>query len=333
MNKAIHSRFYKAILLSVLTLSFGLGGFLFLFDYSFVDALYMTIITMTTVGFGEVHPFGNGEKIFSVFLILTSIFTFGYVISSISEYLLSANFLKRLRQKRITKQIEQMKNHTIVCGYGGNGQEIVETLISYGREIVVIDEDEKKLQTLENKEIVTIKGDATLDEILIKAGVKNASSLITSLSSDADNLFVVLTTKQLNKNCKIVSKASNDSACKKMKFAGADNVIMPNKIGGGHMASLVVTPDLIEFVDNLKLHGDTNANLREIAINDIPKQFIGKTILDLDLRRKTGCNVIGFKNKARQYVINPEVTTRLEPGTFLIVLGRPKQIDLLKELI
>ena len=140
------------------------------------------------------------------------------------------------------------------------------------------------------------QGDATLDETLLRAGIVKASYLITALPSDADNLFVVLTASQLNKDCTIISRASNESSYSKLKIAGADNVIMPDKLGGDHMASLVTTPDVIEFVDRLTIEGETTANLEEIDVNDLPEKYINKTILDLDLRKQTGCTVIGFRN-------------------------------------
>lgn len=332
MNKILQSRLYKAIFLSLLTISIGTIGYVLFFDYSIIDALYMTIITITTIGFGEVHPFGVGEKLFTIGLILSSLFTFGYAVSSFSEYLISGQFFHQLKQRKVKQEIEKLSNHTIVCGYGRNGKQAVSTLKSYGRNIVVIEQDEEHIKELEADRFLVIEGDATSDETLLKAGVKNASSLITALPSDADNLFVVLTAKQLNGSCKIISRASNESSNKKLKFAGADNVIMPDKLGGGHMASLVVTPDVIEFVDRLTFDGETNTNLREIAINDLPKEYINKTILDLDLRKKTGCTAIGFKKSNGDYLINPDASTVLEKDTFLILLGRKEQINKLKEL-
>lgn len=168
--------------------------------------------------------------------------------------------------------------------------------------------------------------------MLLKAGIKNAKNLITALPSDADNLFVVLSARQLNKNCTIISRASKESSYNKLKIAGADNVIMPDKLGGNHMASLVVTPDVIEFVDRLTIEGETTANLEEIDVNELPKKYLNKTILDLDLRNKTGCTVIGFRNPDKDYIINPEATIKLVEDAHLIVLGRPEQIIKLREL-
>ena len=162
--------------------------------------------------------------------------------------------------------------------------------------------------------------------------MEKAKSLITALPSDADNLFVVLSARQFNKTFTIISRASNESSYGKLKIAGATNVIMPDKLGGAHMASLVVTPDLIEFIDRLTIAGNKNANLEEISVNSLPKEFFSKTILDLDLRKKTGCTAIGFKTALGEYIINPDATTKLEKDTYLIVLGNKEQIDELREI-
>ena len=332
MNLVFKSRLYKAILFSVLILSIGVGGYLILFNYSFIDALYMTVITITTIGFGEVHPFGTGEKIFTIGLILSRLFIFGYAVSSFSEYLISGQFFHQLKIKKVQKEIKKLKGHTIVCGYGRNGKQAISKLNSYKKDFVVIENSEDIVKLLDERGILNIEGDATTDEALIKAGILNAANLITVLPSDADNLFVVLTASQLNKQCRIISRASKETSYSKLKIAGADNVIMPDKLGGAHMASLVVTPDVIEFVDRLTIEGDTTANLEEIAIDNLPEKYLNRTILDLDLRKKTGCTVIGYRTSEKEYIINPDASVKLTAGANLIVLGRPEQIIKLREL-
>lgn len=230
------------------------------------------------------------------------------------------------------KKIEELQGHTIVCGYGRNGRQAISKLKSYKKQIVVVEKYEGIVKQLDEKGVLTIEGDATLDETLLRAGIMNADNLITALPSDADNLFVVLTAKQLNNDCKIISRASKETSYNKLKIAGADNVIMPDKLGGSHMASLVVTPDVIEFVDRLTIEGETTANLEEVAINDLPEKYLDKTILDLDLRKKTGCTVIGYRTPSKEYIINPEAEVKLEAGGNLIVLGRPEQINTLRKL-
>ncbi len=322
----------RAIGFLIIIILIGVAGYMVLANYNFVEALYMTVITVTTVGFGEVHPLNQEARIFTILLILTSITVFGYAISMFSEYLVSGQFLHHLKLKKVQKTIDNLKGHTIVCGYGRNGKQAIITLKNYNQKFVVIEKDKELVAGLDIKGVLVINGDSTTDETLLKAGIKTAAYLITTLPSDADNLFVVLSANQLNKKCKIISRASKESSYSKLKIAGASNVIMPDKLGGAHMASLVVTPDVIEFVDRLTLEGEGNAiaNLKEISVNDLPKKFLNKTIVDLDVRRKTGCNVIGFKTPENEYIINPEASYKLIANSHLILLGRPEQIAKLK---
>ncbi len=198
----------------------------------------------------------------------------------------------------------------------------------------MVELNEDAIKQLESEGRDYIKGDATEVNVLEAAGIKQAKNLIVALPSDADNLFVVLSAsaRQLNKKMTIISRASEESSQKKLKIAGADNVIMPDKLGGDHMASLVVTPDIIEFVDMLSVEGEFSANLQEILVDDLPKSYLSKSIRDLDLRRKTGCSIIGYKTVDNNYIINPDSGTQLIEGSKLIVLGRPEQIAELQSL-
>lgn len=328
----LDSKINKIIILVISILTIGTSGYMIISGYSLIDAIYMTVITVTTVGFGEVKPFTPEEKVFTIFLILTSITLFGYAISTFSEYLVSGKLFDYFKHKKVEKKIAELNGHTIVCGYGRNGKQAIVKLTNYNKKFVIIERDKDIIESLELNDYLCIQGDATLDETLINAGIHKADNLITALPSDADNLFVVLTARQLNNNFKIISRASNESSYSKLKIAGADNVIMPDKLGGDHMASLVTTPDVIEFVDRLTIEGETTANLEEIYVDDLPKKYVGKTILDLDLRKKTGCTVIGFRKTNKDYVINPEANSILLKGSHLIVLGRPEQITKLREL-
>lgn len=327
-----NNKLYRALGLILLVVAIGVFGYKFLSDdYTWIEALYMTVITVTTVGFSEVHPTSDMEKLFTVFLIVTSISIYGYVVSVISEYIANGRFFEQLKKKKMQQKIQHLKNHTIVCGFGRNGRQAVERLKSYDKNCIVIESDEKIIEELDGYGYIYVKGNATDDVTLEKANISQASHLITTLPSDADNLFVVLSARQLNKDLTIISRASNDTSYSKLKIGGANNIIMPDKIGGNHMASLIVTPDLVEFVERISIEGKETTNLEEIAVNNLPDEFINKTLLDLDLRRKTGCSVIGYKDANSEYIINPDVKTILKPNTFLIVLGNIEQIKKLHE--
>ena len=326
------SKLYKAVGLLFFVVVIGVVGFMSLSDITFIDALYMTVITMTTVGFGEVHPLSQEERLFTIFLILTSVVMMAYVVSVVTEYIVSGELFEKLKFKKVQNKIEKLKDHTIVCGYGRNGKQAVSKLRKFNKDIVIIEGNDELVEDIEKENILYVKGNATKDEVLMRACLKNASSLITTLPSDADNLYVVLSARQYNKNLTIVSRASDDSSDSKLRIAGADNVIMPDKLGGDHMASLLVTPDIVEFVDMLSVDSEDATHLREVFVDDLPKEFLSKSIRDLDLRRKTGCSIIGFKTPDCKYEINPDSNTLLVVNSKLIVLGSLEQIQNLNKL-
>jgi len=306
-------------------------GYRFIAGYSWTDALYMTVITMATVGFKEVQPLDDASKYFTVFLILASVFILGFAIAVLTEYVLGRNSLQLLKKKKVKNKIKSLSNHVVVCGYGRNGMQAAERLNAYNKPFVVIEKDREVVERYEN-EIWFIEGDASEDEILKEAGIDKAQYLITAMPDDAANLFVVLSARQLNDKLFIISRASLESSQKKLMLAGANKVIMPDKIGGDHMASLVVMPDLITFMDKLSMEGEHTTNLEEVAIEDFADQMECNSIRDLELRQKTGCNIIGYIAPDGEYIINPEADLELKPKSKVIVLGRPEQIRKLNEM-
>lgn len=331
--KFFKTKIYLAITLLVLVICTGVLGFKIISGYSWVDAIYMTVITITTVGFGEVQPLDDSSKIFTVFLILSSVVIVGYALSIITEYILSANNLDDLKRKKMQKKINSLENHTIICGYGRNGKQAAKKLMSYKKPFVIIEKNKEVIEKNENQMLPMVFGNANEDEVLMQAGLDRASTLISALPNDADNLFVVLSARQLNRNACIISRASQETSYQKLKLAGANNVILPDRIGGDHMASLVVVPDLIEFIDNLSIGGNENVNIEEIEVDKLYNtSHKVQTIKDLDLRNKTGCTVIGFKGSDGDYIVNPEAEIKLVPHSKVIVLGRPEQIQELNSI-
>ena len=333
MRKLFHTKIFTALILVLLVFLVGITGYKILSDYSWIDAIYMTVITIATVGFREVRPLDPIEKLFTSGLILTSIFVMGYAITVITEYILSKNNIGNLRQKRVEKKIKKMHDHIIVCGYGRNGQQAVHKLMAYKQPFVVIEKEEDVVDKYSSDVVYFIHGNANEDEILKKAGIEKATTLISALPNDADNLFVVLSARQINQNLKIISRATEETTLKKLKLAGADNVIMPDKIGGEHMASLVVTPDLVEFLDNLSVSGeDDSINVEQVSFSKVCPEGRELAIKEIDLRKKTGCSIIGYKSPEGEYIVNPEPSLILKRNSKLILIGRPLQIESLKQL-
>ena len=331
MIRLFRSKIYLAIILVLTVLTIGVMGYRYISDYTWLDALYMTIITVTTVGFMEVQPLNAEAKIFTVMLIISSVIIFSFALSVITEYILSRNSLQILKKKKVRNLIDNLTNHVIVCGFGRNGMQAVERLKAYKRPFIVIEQDKEVIEKYED-EILFIEGDANDDSVLMEAGVERASYLIAALPDDAENLFVVLSARQLNKELFIISRATKVTSQQKLQLGGADKVIMPDKIGGDHMASLVVIPDLITFMDKLSMEGEHTTNLEEVAIEDFSDQVECNSLRDLDLRRKTGCTIIGYIEPDGNYIINPEADMPLQPKSKVIVLGRPEQIRKLNEM-
>ncbi|MFP4845488.1 potassium channel family protein [Winogradskyella sp. PE311] len=324
--RLFRSKIYTAFVMLIVLICFGIIGYRYISGLSWIDAVYMTVITITTVGFGEVQPLGVPAKIFTIFLILASVVIVGYAISIITEYILSRNNFEDIKQRKMEKKIDAMSEHIIICGYGRNGKQAAKKLQDYDKPYVIIERNKEIIERLQEEDIPYVFGNANEDEVLFEAGIEKASTLICALPSDADNLFVVLSARQINNKMTIISRASQETSYNKLKLAGANNVILPDRIGGDHMASLVVIPDLVEFIDNLGIVGESNINVEEVKIEQLYNAEQTKTIKDLDLRRKTGCTVIGFKDAKGEYIVNPEANTELVPGSKIIVLGRPEQI-------
>ncbi len=331
MIKLSRSKIYVASTLILAVLLFGVLGYRFISDYSWIDAFYMTVITMATVGYHEVQPLDNTAKIFTIFLILASVFILGYAISVITEYILGRNSLELLKTRKVKNKINSLSNHVVLCGYGRNGMQAAERLNAYKKPFVVIEKNKEVIEKYES-DVLFVEGDATDDQILLDSGIEKAQYLIAAMPDDAANLFVVLSARQLNHNLFIISRASLLNSQRKIVLAGANKVIMPDKIGGDHMASLVVMPDLITFMDKLSVEGVHTTNLEEVAIEEFAGQVDCNSLRDLDLRNRTGCTIIGYIDPEGEYIINPEADLQLQPKSKVIVLGRPEQIRKLNEM-
>lgn len=331
MFKLFRSKFFTAVALLVFVFLLGVVGYQYFGDYSFIDAAYMTVITITTVGFSEVRPLDNDAKVFTIVLILSSVFIVAYAITVITEYVLVRSTPQQLKLKKMKRKINQLSGHVIICGFGRNGKQAALKLKRYKRPFVVIESDESIIEK-EGDDFLFIHGNANEDEVLIEAGIERAEVLITSLPNDADNLFIVLSSRQLNNQLNIIARASEESSQKKLQLAGADKIVMPDKIGGDHMASLVVLPDLVDFVRHLAIEGTDSITLEEVSIDDLPEKYQYKSLSELNLRGVTGCTVIGYKEASGSFVINPEADTKMLPNCKLVVLGRPEQIRKLNEM-
>jgi len=320
------SIFLPLLLLGVLIFT-GTIGYMLIEKFSFLEALYMTIITISSVGFNEVRPLDNSGRIFTIFLILINLGLFTYFISLLTHFYSDTELIKKYKAIKMENKIRQLNNHVIICGFGRNGKECA--LVLFGNKIpfVVVEDKNDPESDLPFEVNHFLKDNATKDEVLLKAGIKTARALITTLPVDADNLFVVLTAKQLNPGLTIISRASQDSSVNKLKIAGARNVIMPDKIGGARMATLVMLPDVAEL---LSIMGTRNNEAFKVAELSAIKNI---TLMELDLWRKTNCTVLGVKDKDNKYTLNPPSSYLLGIGDTLIVMGSEDQINDAKKIV
>ena len=327
------NRLRVALILAISLITFGTAGYMLIEKDGLLNALYMTIITISTVGFGEIHLLSNAGKIFTMVLILSSLGTYAYAVTIITTYFLEGQLDFFLTGYRSKKTIKKMQKHVIICGFGRNGQQAVRELEAFSNPYIVIDLNHDVIMKNINRPARFIEGDTTKDEVLLNANIKAARALITTLPVDADNLYVVLSARALNPDLIIISRASDERSEIKLRMAGVDYVVMPEKVGGAHMANLVTRPDIIEFMEHVSIHGDEPTNLEEIICKEMPEKARNKTIYEIGIRRKTGANIIGFKTLEGKYILNPSPDTKVIPGAKLFVLGTKEQIENMKEIM
>ncbi|MBS1577163.1 MAG: potassium channel protein [Bacteroidetes bacterium] len=310
----------------------GIIGFMLIEKYTFVEAMYMTTISITTAGFQEVRPLSDSGRLFTMFLLITSWISFAFVITRITEFVITGEINKYFKTRRIMNSINKLTNHVIICGYGRNGQQAVHNLKLHGVPVVFIEKDVELInrELPEHNNALYIVGDSTDDDLLMSAGVQKAKALITTLPADADNLFIVLSARSLNPGMQIISRASESNSISKLRKAGADNVIMPDRIGGAHMATLVTKPDVIEFIDYLSGEEGEAISMESVGYEQLPDAIKNKSLWDIMNWKKTGVNCIGIKSAEGKFLINPPDETIISKGMKVIVLGTRWQIEQMK---
>ena len=292
----------------------------------------MTTISITTAGFNEVRPLSNVGRMFTIFLLLTSWATFAWAIARITQFVVTGEINKYFKTRKIMKAISELNRHVILCGFGRNGQQAARTLKNHNIDYVVIEKHEEPMEKVLPlfPNLNYLIGDGTDDDLLRRANIEKAIALITALPDDADNVFIVLSARALNHKLHIVSRASEENSIPKLKKAGADSVIMPDKIGGSHMATLVSKPDVIEFMDFLTSEDGESVNMDSVPYEALPPEIKDRSLKVVMEWNKTGVSCLGIKNKEGKFVINPPDETQVTEGCKVIVFGTRSQIAKMK---
>ncbi|OGS34339.1 MAG: hypothetical protein A2474_01290 [Elusimicrobia bacterium RIFOXYC2_FULL_34_12] len=310
------------IAILIVVLLFGTFGYIVIEKWSFFDALYMTVITLATVGYGEIHPLSFAGRVFTIFLILSGISILLYTVSFITSFFIEGQLRQILRRKKMLKQISQLKNHYIVCGVGKVGSHIISELAKTNRKFVIIERNKDLLDNYSN--YLYINGDATDENILKQAGIENAAGLFASLSTDEENIFLIITAREINSNMKIVAKSVLDTSAKKLISAGATSVVQPNLIGGLRMASEMVRPAAVSFLDMMLKEGKGDLRVEEVEVVNNEKQL--STIQS----HKSGVLILALFSKGN-YIFNPAHNTTVNTGDKIIVMGNSEQVTMLKD--
>ncbi|WKN41987.1 potassium channel family protein [Tunicatimonas pelagia] len=331
-KELIFNRLSFGLLLLTASLIIGQIGYTLIEEYSTIDAFYMTVITLSTVGFTEVRELSDAGRIFTSFYIIFNLGIFAYAVGTITSYFVEGEFAELYRRYTIGRKVERLQDHVIVCGLGRNGSRTCEELQNSQHPFVVIElKPEIVEQYAVTDEIQYVIGDATTDEVLQAAGVERAEAIITTLPRDADNVFITLTARELNPNIKIIARATDERAEKKLHRAGADQVVMPDAIGGVHMARLITQPSVIEFLNILSGTGSNSLKLEDIMYDELQKLYQNKTLRELNIRQHTGATVIGFRHQSKRFTFNPHGDLKFEVGDTMIIVGTEQNLQAFRD--
>jgi voltage-gated potassium channel len=324
----LKKRLMLSIGLLVLVISFGTAGYRVLERWDFLDSLYMTIITLTTVGFKEVHDLSDNGKMFTIALIVGGVGTMLYVLRIGAQLVLEGELQEIYGRKRLEKKLKELRDHYIVCGYGRMGKIIVRELRHEDLDFIVI---EKNHTALGEEDLLIIEGDATKDDLLKKAGIEKAKCLISVLPTDAENLYVVLSARGLNPDLMIVARAGEEGSEQKLLRAGADRAVSPYYIGGLRIAHTVLKPAVVDFIEFATKSGNIDLQIKEINIRE-GSELVGQTLDQSGIGRDLGIIVVAIKQPGGEMKFNPTFRTAMEAGNTLIAVGEASKLKKLEEM-
>lgn len=322
----------KLIALVVGVFAFGTLGYMLLEGWPFLDALFMTVTTLTTVGYGEVNPLDTSGKIFTCVLILSGVGTATYAFSKIIALVVEGELAKKRLKKRMEKNLSRLKDHVIVCGYGRLGRIVTKEIVEAKQRVVVIDTNDHPVQSIENSDIIFIQGSAYDDDILKLAGVEHAKVLLTMLPSDAENVYVTLCARDLNPYLKIIARTEDDGGESRLKRAGASQVVAPYRLSGNKIVQQIIRPYVSDFLELAGSGAKTNLFIEEVVV-PMGSKLAGKTLEQSELRAKTGAIIAAFISSSGQMTFNPTGKDIIEAGSTMIVFGEHQSLNKITEVL
>jgi voltage-gated potassium channel len=325
----------RAALLLVGVVAAGTVGYIVLEHWSFLDALYMTVITVASIGFEEVHSLDNDPtgRVWTMIVAITGLGTVAYALSSIVAMVVEGNLSGYFRRRRMEQAIRKLSGHFILCGYGRVGREVAAEFREEGVDFVIVDQDEASLRECEELGYLVVLGDAADDGVLEAAGVKRAKALVASVDSDADNVFVALSARRANPSLRIVARAESDESASKLELAGANRTLSPYAVGGRRLARLASHPLLVDYLDIVS-GGERRArlHLEELDVNE-DSAIANRTIADLRAVEQVGPRILALRHADDRFDVSPSDDEPIRVGDTLIVLGTDEQIARVEEVI
>ena len=312
-------------------LATGIIGFRLTEGWSFLKALYCTVITITTVGYGDITPMTRNGRIFAIFLVLTGAGAVLYIFTSITQSIIEGEFQEIVGRRRMERTIGELKDHYIICGFGKTGSQICHELALRGQKFLVLDNDRDKLERALRDGFLVLQGDATLESVLEEAGIAKAKGIAAITGSDATNVFIVLTARGMNRALFIISRFEDEETENKLKRAGADRAVSPHHIGGLRMASMLLKPNVCDFVELATTSTHLDLQMEEVILG-ANSRFTDKTVQESSIRKELGVIIAALKKKGQtKFIFNPRADEVLQAGDLLIVIGRPEEITKLRE--
>lgn len=312
-------------------ISYGTLGYTLIEGWSFLESFYMTIITLSTVGFREVRALSATGRVFTITLVIFGVAGAAFTITVLGQFIVEGEIRRILGRRKMEKRLKDMKKHYIVCGYGRVGMQVCKEFCSREIPLVVIEKNPERVEQLVKEGILVIQGDATDDEVLLAAGIQRSKALISTIASESENVFIALSARELNPEILITARAESKSAEKKLLRAGADRVVSPHEMGGIRMALVTLRPDIVDFMRIVTGDREKGFGIEEIEVKK--KSSIADTLLkDSPIRCELGLLVIGMKKKGKEMIINPSAQIRIEPGDILVVIGETEKLEKLGQM-